>query len=91
MKLSTVRVLDSLNSTFLPLDVQKIIASIIHPTSSEVTVKFDDVALRGDKIAMASLQLHLQHHFAMKMTQECLYLMFERLDHTYIKASEIRR
>lgn len=48
-KLSTVRVLDSLNSTFLSLEVQKIIASIIHPTSSEVTVKFDDVAPQRDQ------------------------------------------
>ncbi len=47
--LSTVRVLDSLNSTFLSLEVQKIIASIIHPSSSEVTVKFDDVAPQRDQ------------------------------------------
>lgn len=45
---SYVRIVDSLGSKHLPLEIQNIIASMLHTPSPEIKLKFDDVQQQND-------------------------------------------
>lgn len=45
---SCVRIVDSLGSKHLPLEIQNIIASMLHSPSPEINLKFDDVHQQND-------------------------------------------
>lgn len=49
LQCSYIRVVDSLGSTHLSLENQKIIASLVHTSCPEVKLKFEDVELQNDQ------------------------------------------